>query len=193
VRESPFGFNFAKQDPFNTKDNTTKPMKGEDVTLKVNIEEDVASIGMIKTITMKKGDKKEELKIKIPPNIKDGQKLRIPGKGKLGKHGGETGDLFLEIKLTEAKPTPQIQRIFFLDAILGNTISINTPAGSIDIEVTPGTQTGDKLVVSSMGELIGDSDKRKDLDIEFKILIPRNLTKEQKEKMADLRNYFEEF
>ncbi|MHA2102595.1 MAG: DnaJ domain-containing protein [Candidatus Hodarchaeales archaeon] len=193
VGESPFGFNFSNQDPYNTKENTPKPMKGEDVTLKVNIEEDIASIGMIKTISMKKGDKKEELKIKIPPNIKDGQKLRIPGKGKPGKYGGETGDLFLEIKLTESKPTPQMQRIFFLDAILGNTISINTPAGSIDIEVTPGTQTGDKLIVSNMGELIGDSDKRKDLDIEFKILIPRNLTQEQKERIADLRNYFEEF
>ena len=195
-RSSGFGANFGDIPftNFGSQNVSSSPQKvrGEDVTLKVNIEKDVSAVGMIKTIAMKKGNQKEELKIKIPPNIKDGQKLRIPKRGKSGKNGGQNGDLYLEITLIPSKPTMQKQRIFFLDAILGSSVTLNTPAGSIEIEIPPGTQTGDNMTISGMGEKIGDSEGRKDLQIEFKVLIPRNLTTIQKEKIQELKEYFSE-
>jgi molecular chaperone DnaJ len=195
---APFTVNFGSSDPFGSNDRfhqpeeTKLPKKGDDITLTVELESDLAEIGTTKTITMKKGAQKEEIKIKIPANIKDGQKLRIPERGKAGTQGGEPGDLFIKIQIIPAKPTKQIQRIPFIDAILGNKISVTTLAGKVEVIVPPGTQTGSKMTLSEMGELIGESNKRKDLELEFKVIMPHKdaLTEKQREKIEELRKYF---
>ncbi|MFW9928769.1 MAG: DnaJ domain-containing protein [Candidatus Thorarchaeota archaeon] len=189
----PFNFGKNADSGFKQTNNDNIPMKGDDVTLEVSLEDDIAQIGTIKTITIKKGNLKEDLKIKIPPKIKSGQKLRIPKKGKPGKNDGSPGDLFLKINLIPSKPTHQIQRIFFLDALLGKKIIINTPNGPAEIEIPPETQNGDTLIIKDKGDRIGESDKRKKLIVEFKIILPRNLNNEQKNKLKELKGYFSEY
>jgi len=47
----------------------------------------------------KKWRRPKDLLVKIPQGIKDGQKIRLRGQGEAGRHGGETGDLYLEVKI----------------------------------------------------------------------------------------------
>ncbi len=51
------------------------------------------------TVSLKANGKK--FKTRIPAGVKDGQKIRLAGKGKPGKHGGKTGDMYLQVTVTE--------------------------------------------------------------------------------------------
>lgn len=171
---------------------TQEPIRGEDITIIVKIDSDEARVGITKVITIKKDNIKEDVKIRIPSGIKNGQKLRLVGKGKLGYNEGTPGDLFLQIELTPVSITHQLYRINVFDAILGNMLEIDTPNGKTNVQIPSGIQSGEKIILHKMGEIIGDSKERRDLEIEFKVLLPHNLTDIQKRKILELKELFEE-
>ena len=74
------------------------PERGQDVQDKIAIPPEVAlSGGKVRYHYMKPGDTRD-LMIRIPPGIKEGQRIRLKGMGKEGSYGGEPGDLFLKVK-----------------------------------------------------------------------------------------------
>lgn len=170
--------------------NQPQPTRGEDITIPLKIPADEAKAGVTKTITMsvtKNGRKeKESLKLKVPSNVKEGQKLRLKDKGKPGKYGGKPGDLFVQVKITPAEPQQQIFRINLFQALLGDKVTIETPAGSTKYDIEPGVQNGEKIILEKKGDLIGDSKVHKDLEVEFRIVLPRIQTNEQKEIIKQL-------
>lgn len=175
---------------FNQQTYQARPTRGEDVHIPLKIPSDEAKAGIIKHITMsvtKNGRKeKETLKLKVPPNSKDGSKLRIKGKGKPGKNGGEPGDLFVDLKIIPAEPQSQIFRINLFQALLGDDVNIDSPAGPVKYTINPGVQNGEKFLLKSKGDIIGESKNRKDLEIEFRIVLPRIQTNEQREILKQL-------
>ena len=192
---NPFGGGGAYGDPFGgfgqqAYQNQSQPTHGEDMHIPLKVPADEAKAGVTKHITMsviKNGQKeKETLKLKIPPNVKDGTKLRIKEKGRPGKNGGEPGDLFVEVKIIPAEPQSQIFRINLFQALLGADVSIDTPAGAVKYKITPGIQNGEKFVLSQKGDLIGDSKSRKDLEVEIRVVLPRIQTNEQREILDQL-------
>ncbi|HKZ41502.1 MAG TPA: DnaJ domain-containing protein [Candidatus Hodarchaeales archaeon] len=198
-RPNPFGANFGGfpfaggSTSFDQSTGVSEPKPGENVTIPMKVEADLAKVGAIRTIAIKKGSQREEIKIKIPPNVRTGQKLRISGKGKPGSGGGSPGDLFVEITVVPAEPTRQTQRITLFDAVLGNQkLEVNIPGGSALIEVSPGTQSGDKLLLAGMGEEIQNSGQKKDLELEFRVVLPSKgrMTREQIQKLEELRKLF---
>ena len=76
-------------------------------------------------------------------------------------------------------------------ALLGGTVEIDTPNGEINVQIPSEVQNGEKIVLPQMGEIIGDSKERKNLEVEFKILLPHTLTEEQKKKILELKELFE--
>jgi len=98
------------------------------------------------------------LKVRIPPGVVDGQKLRVPGKGGKGLRGGRDGDLYLDISV-ESHP---LYRTDGLDvhmdlplapweAVLGTSVDMPTPAGTVSLKVPPGTRAGQKLRLGGRG------------------------------------------
>ena len=168
-----------------------EPIRGEDITINIKIDSDEARVGVTKIIALKKDNKKEEIKIKIPTGTKNGQKLRVTGKGKTNNNTGLSGDLFLQIEVIPAVPTYQLYRINLFQALLGGTVEIDTPNGEINVQIPSEVQNGEKIVLPQMGEIIGDSKERKNLEVEFKILLPHTLTEEQKKKILELKELFE--
>lgn len=167
-----------------------KPEKGENITIPLKIGQDEAKAGITKIITMsvnKAGrSKKESLKVKVPAGVRDGGKLRLKGKGKPGKNGGDYGDLFVQINLMPSEPQTQVFRINLFQALLGAELQIDTPAGNISYMIESGIQNGEIVLFPEHGDFIGDSKLRKDLEIEFRIILPRLQTSEQKEIVKQL-------
>jgi len=98
------------------------------------------------------------MKVRIPPGVTDGQKLRVPGKGGTGVNGGRDGDLYLDI---EVRPHP-LYRVDGMDlivdlplapweAVLGASVELPTPGGRVTLKVPPGTRAGQKLRLSGRG------------------------------------------
>jgi DnaJ-class molecular chaperone len=75
------------------------PERGEDMVDEITIPSEVASAGGKVSYHYAKPDKPRDLMIKVPPGIKEGQKIRLKGMGKDGSHGGASGDLYLKVKV----------------------------------------------------------------------------------------------
>ena len=182
---NPFGGGFTGQQP-----QQPTPKKGDNITIPIKIGEDEALVGITKKITMtinKEGrNEKETIKVKVPPNVKNGVKLRIKNKGKPGKHGGEFGDLFVKIKIVPTEPQSQIFRINLFQALIGTEIEIETPSGIVKHTIESGVQNGEIINLPKKGNFIGNSKIRKDLNVELRIVLPRLQTMEQKEIVKQL-------
>jgi curved DNA-binding protein len=97
-------------------------------------------------------------KARIPKGATDGQRLRVPGKGGKGIHGGRNGDLYLNISL---RPHPYFRangHDLYLDlplapweAVLGTSVEVPTPGGSVRLKVPPGTQGARQLRLPGRG------------------------------------------
>lgn len=83
------------------------PERGKDLEDQISITHKEASIGGKIYYQYKKRGRPKELLVKVPPGIRDGQKIRLNGLGGKGKQGGECGDLYLKVKIH----TPFLKRI----------------------------------------------------------------------------------
>ncbi|CAI2167682.1 18445_t:CDS:2 [Funneliformis geosporum] len=120
----------------------------------------------------------------IPSGIRQGEKLRYRGIGNDGWHGGEKGDIYVVIKVEE---NPYFQRkgddihvnlpISFLDAILGGKVKVITLEEDEkikEIEIPPGSQNGDLLVLKGYGCFLGiNKTARGNLYIRLQVELPK--------------------
>ncbi len=135
--------------------------------------------------------KTERLRVRIPKGADNGTKIRIKGKGLPGINGGENGDLYLELHI---KPDPLFRReglnlyttatVDLCDAVLGGSITVPTLTSMAKVKVPAGSQCGQRLRLRGKG--IEDQKGNKgDLYVELKVLIPKSLTDEAKEKFKE--------
>jgi curved DNA-binding protein len=75
------------------------PERGTDIEDEIKIPSEVASAGGKVSYHYAKPNNPRDLMIKIRPGIREGQKIRLKGMGKDGRHGGESGDLYLKVKV----------------------------------------------------------------------------------------------
>ena len=118
------------------------------------------------------------LDVAIPPGIRDGQVLRLRGKGRPGLSGGPAGDALIEI---EVRPHPLFQRIGddirvelpvpLADAVLGGRISVPTPDGPVTMKVPKWSNTGSVLRLKGKGVPRRDG-TRGDEYVALKIVLP---------------------
>jgi curved DNA-binding protein len=98
------------------------------------------------------------VKTRIPRGVTDGEKLRVPGKGGKGAHGGPDGDLYLDIEVA-AHPLFRVSgQDLYVDlplapweAVLGTSVQLPTPAGAVTLKVPPGTRAGQQMRLSGRG------------------------------------------
>ena len=129
---------------------------------------------------------KDEMKIKIPSGIENGQQLRVPQKGE-DYPNGQSGDLYLRVFVSESKSNFEKrgddiyaeEKISVVDAVLGAKKDIKTVDGSVKIKIPSGTQHGTIMKIKNEGFVISGS-KRGNMMIKIKIDVPTKLSKEEK-------------
>ena len=97
--------------------------------------------------------------VRIPRGVTDGQKLRVPGQGRQGHcAGAATGDLYLDIAVAPHKLFRADGRDLFVDlplapweAVLGASIDLPTPGGTVKLKVPAGTRAGQQLRLAGAG------------------------------------------
>jgi curved DNA-binding protein len=137
----------------------------------------------------------ERVKVKIPKGIKDGKSIRLKGRGQHGMQGGQRGDLYIKINI---RPNSQFERdgddlyhtqqIDLYTAVLGGKIHVPTIEGNkVKLQIPPETQNGKLFRLGGLGmPKFKDNDKWGDLYVRANIQIPKNLSKEEKEKFSEL-------
>ncbi len=102
--------------------------------------------------------KPEPVEVRIKPGTRDGQRIRLAGKGNAGVNGGPPGDLYLIIKtgphpvFTRAGDDIQVTiPVTVAEAALGSKIEVPTIDGRAQLKIPPGTQSGQKLRMRQKG------------------------------------------
>ena len=130
-------------------------MQGHDRHFNMDVEFLDALNGATRTVSLPDG---ATLEVKIPAGSKDGQTLRLKGKGEPGLNGGPAGDALIDIKV---KPHPLYTSdgddirfdvpISLREAVLGGKIRVPVPGGALSVTLAPNSNTGKVLRLKGKG------------------------------------------
>jgi molecular chaperone DnaJ len=142
------------------------------------------------------------VEVDIPPGIHHGQRIRLTGEGHAGLVGGRAGDAYVDVRI---RPDERFVRegddiyatvdLTFTQAALGSTLRVPTLDGEEELELEPGTQPGEIVVLRGRGMPVLQGFGRGDQRILVNVLVPRRLNDEQRrllrefEEHADDRTY----
>jgi molecular chaperone DnaJ len=131
------------------------------------------------------------LTIDVPAGIADGQRMRLGGRGDAGPRGGPGGDLYVHVTVV---PDPRFERhgddlvtrldVPFTDAALGAAVPVATLEGEEELRLDPGTQPSTVIRLRGRGLPSLRGRRRGDLHAVVNVLVPRNLSDEQREMLA---------
>jgi molecular chaperone DnaJ len=131
---------------------------------------------------------KRTVHVDVPAGVDTGMRLHLPGEGEAGPAGGQSGDLFLEVKVKHHKvfsrngddllATLEVQ---MTDAVLGMTATLASLDGEVSIEVKPGTQSADIVTVKERGITRLRGGGRGDLKVGIQVVTPVRLNSKETE------------
>lgn len=134
----------------------------------------------------------EEIKVKVPAGVEDGQMVRLTGLGEAIPHG-RSGDLYVKIHV---KKDPRFRKenadihtdlpVKLTDALLGSKYSVETLDGKIDVKIPAGVSHNELLRVKGKGVPVGGS-SRGDLMIRIQITMPQKLSRKAKKLLEELK------
>lgn len=171
--------------------------RGADIEGDIMVTLEEAMRGSVRAVSVRRpagrSVKTETYQVKIPAGVIEGQKLRVAGRGEAGSGGGESGDLYLRVRLArhpdfevdghdliyEAELAPW-------EAVLGAEISVPTLAGRVNIKIPAGTPGGQKLRVRGRGLPARDG-AHGDLFVVTKIAVPSKIGDGEKKLWEQLQ------
>jgi molecular chaperone DnaJ len=129
--------------------------------------------------------------VRIPAGVKDGQRIRLAGKGAPGRRGGPAGDLFVVVHVTEHElfgrkgdDLTLTVPVTFAEASLGTTLTVPTLEGTVSLKVPAGTASGRTFRVRGRG--VPGKRSNGDLLVTVEVAVPVRLTPEQRELLEKL-------
>jgi molecular chaperone DnaJ len=130
------------------------------------------------------------LTVEIPAGIRDGQTLRMDGEGAPGEQGARNGDLLVEISIADH---PDFERngddlyiseaISFPQAVFGDTITVETFGGPVELDVPSGTQSGEQFRLRGKGMPRLKRRGQGDFYVQVQVVTPDSLNDEQREAL----------
>ena len=166
--------------------------RGRDYKTSCTIDFDEAIFGTTKNVSVDG----EDIPLKIPAGIYDGQRIRLSGRGgPAPQQGGERGDLYVEVRVRAHKTLTREGDLILseatipmVDAVLGTEVEVETVDGKITMKVPAGTQPGTNFKLAGHGAPRLGSDERGPQIVTINVEIPKKLNKKQRELMEQFRN-----
>jgi molecular chaperone DnaJ len=129
--------------------------------------------------------------VRIPAGVKDGQRIRLAGKGAPGRRGGPAGDLFVVVHVTGSElfgrsgdDLTLTVPVSFAEAALGTTLTVPTLDGSVSLKVPAGTASGRTFRVRGRG--VAGRSTTGDLMVTVEVAVPSRLTPGAREAIEKL-------
>jgi molecular chaperone DnaJ len=133
------------------------------------------------------------LEVRVPAGIDSGQRIAIEGQGEAGPRGGPAGDLYVVVGV---KPHADLVRrgtelyhelpVTFPQAALGATLTVPTVEGSEEVEIPPGTQSGDEIRIKGRGVTKLRGGGRGDQHVIVNVVVPAKLSRRERELLGEL-------
>ena len=163
--------------------------RGRDYRTSTTIDFKEAIFGCTKNVSVDG----EQIKLKIPAGIYDGQSIRINGKGgPAPQEGGQRGDLYVEVRVRAHKHLTREGdlilsevTISMVEAVLGTEVDVETVDGEVTMKIPAGTQPGTNFKLSGHGAPRLGSDERGPHIVTINVEIPKNINRKQKELIEE--------
>lgn len=140
-----------------------------------------------------------DIELKIPAGIDNGQVLRVGGQGDAGLNGGPSGDLNVSVNV---RPHDLFTRrgvdiyceipITYAQAVLGDKVTVPTIKGKVEYDIPEGTQSGTKFRLRGEGVKYLGRESYGDQYVTVVVEVPRKLTRQQKELLQKFDDSLEE-
>jgi molecular chaperone DnaJ len=134
----------------------------------------------------------ESLALNVPAGLADGARIRVAGKGHVGRNRGESGDLYITVSV---EPHPLFRRegddihltvpIAVHEAALGARVEVPSLDGPVRVRVPPGTQSGQRFRLRDRGVASPLDGRRGDLVVEVRLVLPRTMDERSKELLRE--------
>ncbi len=180
---------------------TAARSRGEDIDHPTTVTLEEAFNGTMRRIQIAPPDGTlQVIEVKVPAGVTDGSRVRVAGKGSLGRGGGAAGDLYLVVSV---RPHPRFTRegddlttvvdVPLYTAVLGGEVLVPTPKGTrLALKLAPEVQSGQRYRLAGQGMPKLGSDARGDLYAEARVLVPTSLNDRERDLFSELAGLREE-
>jgi curved DNA-binding protein len=166
-------------------------LRGEDQQAEMEISLEDAYHGATRQVIING----QKINMRLQPGIREGQVLRMKGKGSPGHRGGEAGDLLITMHVV---PEPGIELkgndlylespLQLADAVLGGKMDVTLFGRTVRVPVPAGTDSGKVFRLKGMGmPAYGHSARQGDAYVKTRIVVPKHLTAEEKKVFQQLQ------
>ena len=191
--------------------NPNAPRKGQDIRVRITLTFDEAVHGCKKKITIPRQQEctechgsgtiavKKTLEANVPAGIDDDQGFRLSGMGNAGTNGGPAGDVIVAVTV---QPSEVFQRdenniyvvfpITYSQAVLGDTITVPSIDGKVEVNVPEGTQSGTTFRLRGKGVQYVNGRGRGDMYVKCEVEIPKKLSRTQREALKKFEGTLKE-
>ena len=132
-----------------------------------------------------------QVKVRVPPGVENGQRIRLKGRGGPGRNGGPAGDLFVIVRVErhplfgrKGRDLTLTVPITFAEAALGGDITVPTLEEPVVLKVPPGTKSGRTFRVRGRGVSTGNGTG--DLLVTVEVAVPTRLSPAQRQAIQAL-------
>jgi molecular chaperone DnaJ len=135
------------------------------------------------------------LSVNIPPGVEDGTRIRLVGEGEAGVRGGTPGDLYIFLSISahvffqrDGADLHCRAPISMATAALGGEFEVPTiDGGKTRVKIPEGTQSGRRFRLQAKGMPVLRSKQVGDMYVQVVVETPQNLTKRQRELLAEFQ------
>jgi len=186
------GFGSRHPSADHTSGNEAFMQQGRDVEADLLVTLEEALRGSLRKVTLRRPgsngaeDRTNTYQVRIPPGVREGQRIRLAGQGGTGVGGGTAGDLYLRVRLARHPDfSVQAADLYFdlnlapWEAVLGVQAKIPTLDGQTSLRVPAGTAAGSQLRLRGLG-LPREDKTRGDIYATVRIQTPAAVTAEER-------------
>lgn len=179
-----------------TRTRPTGPTRGADIDVPVEISLEDAYRGGTVTLNMTDPDgRTRTIEANVPRGAGEGSRVRLAGQGTPGRNGGPAGDLFMVISV---RPHPRFRRegddlyievpVEMTTSLLGGEVQVQTLRNTrLSVRIPPETQNGQTIRLRGQGmPRLRKPDTSGDLYVQVRVILPQNLTQEERDLIARL-------
>ena len=153
-----------------------QPRAGQDFDVQTMVSFEEAANGGTRRVVLPNG---EQIDVRIPAGLKDGQQIRLKGRGGAGINGGPPGDVMIHVTVA---PHPYFTRegwdlkidlpVTLKEAVLGGKVPVRTLSGTVSLSIPPNSNSGKVLRLKGKGIPGQGSERTGDLYVRLIVTLP---------------------